>query len=160
MKKTTYLIALSLLAPLTGCSTMGQLGKEMQDVFAKRSMKTIKPIARVVQVPHEPMFAIDSWSITPEHPVSGEKMTSEIKLIAYPGSADENVQLIVARELQFGKEKIPFGKPKTKISEAGIISLSWNFTLPVDADPGKYTLATRVTFNNHSETVKNSFKVR
>lgn len=160
MNKTTYLIALSLLAPLTGCSTIGQLSKEMQDVFAKPGESAPAVEIKTAQAPHVPLFAIDSWSITPEHPVSGEKMTSEIRLIAYPGNTDENVQLTVARELQFGKDKIPFGQPKTEVSEAGTISLSWNFTLPVDADPGKYTLATRVTFNDQSETVKNSFKVR
>ena len=166
MKTKNALILLPLVLTVSSCAAINKVGYQVNRVLKKPHKTVVATTAHekksMQQQKHfeSEVLKIDSWALYPDKAFSGEKVTSKIKLTAFTTQPDSGVELKVSRSLIMGKETIQFGKPKIEQRNAGEIELSWNFTLPVDADSGEYILVTKVDNGDLSEQVKSRFLVQ
>ncbi len=155
---------LGLLSLLSGCAAINRVGQGVRNVLdefgAKRSPRPEAASGRPRQVVRTEKLEALSWSVFPESPKPGETVTSEIRLVAYAPGTDPMVDLTVHRILKFDGDELPFGEPHTERVPQGNSTLSWKFTLPSDADPGRYELVTRIVLDGKAETLKSRFVVR
>lgn len=166
MKIGIILSALLVMFSISSCAAINNFGYQVNRVLKQQPRETettssgseIKILRQ--QYAGSDLLKIDSWTVFPDRPVSGDKVTSRIQLVAFKADPDASVELTISRSLIMGKETIQFGKPKIEQLAEGEITLSWNFTLPVDADAGEYVLVTKVDNGKLSEQVKNRFLVQ
>ncbi|HGG59161.1 MAG TPA: hypothetical protein ENK26_04485 [Gammaproteobacteria bacterium] len=159
-------IFVGLFSLLSGCAAIDRIGAGVRNVLDEfggkgrpRGNATVSRTSGGTVI-HENKLEAISWSVYPEAPKPGETVTSEIRLIAYAAGTDPMVDLTVNRTLVFDGEQLPFGRPHTERVPQGNSVLSWEFTLPSDADPGRYELITKIVLNGQSETLKSGFVVR
>jgi hypothetical protein len=164
MKAKSILIL--LLMPLVlSCSVINDFGYQVNRILKKpladkTQLALNQSATKQKSLKHADSLLINSWAVSPDRLNSGGKVTSKIKLTAYSMGTGVPVELKISRSLIMGKETIQFGKPKIKQLDGGDITLTWNFTLPVDADTGEYILVTKVDNGELSEQVKSRFLVR
>ncbi|HBS26264.1 MAG TPA: hypothetical protein DD827_03895 [Gammaproteobacteria bacterium] len=165
--KTKIILILLLMPFVLSCSVINNFGYQVNHILKKppadetqvaTNQRATKQKSQ--QYAESDSLLISSWAVSPDRLNSGEKVTSKIKLTAYTLGTDVPVELKISRSLIMGKETIQFGKPKIKQLDGGDITLTWNFTLPVDADTGEYILVTKVDNGELSEQVKSRFVVR
>ncbi len=166
MKARSILILL-LMPFVLSCSVINNFGYQVNRILknplADETQLALNQPAtkqKSLQYSESDSLLINSWAVSPDRLNSGQKVTSKIKLTAYSVGIDLPVELKISRSLIMGKETIQFGKPKIEQLDGGDITLTWNFTLPVDADTGEYILVTKVDNGELSEQVKSRFLVR